>query len=74
MSRREAARIVDANLNRCREGLRCAEEYARFALGDRGAAAALRVLNQRLLFRGYGHIVHHHLILAPLPKREFHAR
>jgi thiamine-phosphate pyrophosphorylase len=48
VSRREAARIVDANLNRCREGLRCAEEYARFALGDRGAAAALRALRRDL--------------------------
>ena len=46
MSRDSAARIVDANLNRCREGLRAAEEYARFALGDRGQANALRELRQ----------------------------
>ncbi|HOX07796.1 MAG TPA: thiamine phosphate synthase [Planctomycetota bacterium] len=43
-----AARIVDANLNRAREGLRVAEEYARFALSDRGQAAALRALRRDL--------------------------
>ncbi len=48
MSRPEAARIVDANLNRCREGLRCAEEYARFVLADRGSAGALRALRRAL--------------------------
>ncbi len=48
MSRDSAARIVDANLNRAREGLRSAEEYARFALSDRGQAAALRALRRDL--------------------------
>jgi thiamine-phosphate pyrophosphorylase len=44
MSRREAAQIVDVNADRCREGLRCAEEYARFVLGDRALAGALHAL------------------------------
>ena len=48
MSSDNAARIVDANLNRAREGLRSAEEYARFALSDRGQAAALRALRRDL--------------------------
>ncbi len=48
MSRAAARRIVDANLNRCREGLRAAEEYARFALADRGSAGALRGLRRDL--------------------------
>jgi thiamine-phosphate pyrophosphorylase len=46
--RHGAARIVDANLNRCREGLRCAEEYARFVLCDRGRAGALRAIRHDL--------------------------
>jgi len=55
MSRCDAARIVDANADRCREGLRCAEEYARFALGDRALAGALRgILCQRLVPRADG--------------------
>ncbi len=49
MSRTAAARIVDANLNRCREGLRTAEEYARFVLGDRGQAGAIRALRHDLV-------------------------
>jgi thiamine-phosphate pyrophosphorylase len=48
MSRTAAARIVDANLNRCREGLRTAEEYLRFVLGDRGQAGAFRALRHDL--------------------------
>jgi len=48
VSREAAARIVDANLNRCREGLRGAEDYARFALADRAQAAALRALRHDL--------------------------
>jgi len=32
--RRELLRIVDANFNRCREGLRVCEEVARFLLDD----------------------------------------
>jgi thiamine-phosphate pyrophosphorylase len=37
-------RIIDANLNRAREGLRVLEDRARFLLGDRGAARRLRWL------------------------------
>lgn len=48
MSRRPAARIVDANLNRCREGLRCLEEYFRFALDDLGSAALVRSIRHGL--------------------------
>ena len=35
-------RIIDANLNRAREGLRTCEEYARLALGDARVAAAIK--------------------------------
>lgn len=48
MDRQSAARIVDANLNRCREGLRAAEDYARLALSDRGRTAELRALRRDL--------------------------
>ena len=46
-------RIVDANLNRVREGLRVLEDVARFVLNDRGLSGALKrsrhELNQILL-------------------------
>lgn len=35
-------RIIDANLNRSREGLRVCEEIARFALDDRGLTKELK--------------------------------
>lgn len=34
MKRRDLYRVVDANFNRCREGLRVCEEVARFLLND----------------------------------------
>ncbi len=48
MSRRPAARVVDANLNRCREGLRCVEEYFRFVLDDLGSAGLLKSIRHDL--------------------------
>ncbi|MCB9851914.1 MAG: thiamine phosphate synthase [Phycisphaerales bacterium] len=36
-------RILDANLNRAREGLRVLEEYARFALNDAVASEAIKI-------------------------------
>ncbi len=41
-------RILDANLNRAREGLRVVEEYARFALDDAGLTARLKSLRHEL--------------------------
>ncbi|MBI5863945.1 MAG: thiamine phosphate synthase [Planctomycetes bacterium] len=38
----DVMRILDANLNRLRESLRTVEEYARFVLDDREAAAAAK--------------------------------
>ena len=35
-------RIIDANLNRAREGLRVCEDISRFALGDKTATRALK--------------------------------
>lgn len=35
-------RILDANLNRAREGLRVLEEFARFVLNDPGASSAIK--------------------------------
>jgi len=37
-------RIIDANLNRTREGLRVCEDIVRFALRDKNAAKALKTL------------------------------
>lgn len=39
-----ALRILDANLNRAREGLRTAEEYARLGLGDTVLTARLKAI------------------------------
>lgn len=41
-------RILDANANRAREGLRTAEDYIRFILGDVQHAERLRLLRQAL--------------------------
>lgn len=41
-------RIIDANLNRAREGLRTAEEYARLVLNDARAAQALKDVRREL--------------------------
>ena len=40
--------MLDANLNRCREGLRTAEDVARFALDDAALTRELRGLRQEL--------------------------
>jgi thiamine-phosphate pyrophosphorylase len=41
-------RIIDANLNRAREGLRTCEEYARLALGDAHVASAIKEARRAL--------------------------
>lgn len=41
-------RIIDANLNRAREGLRTAEEYARLVLEDASAAQALKSVRKKV--------------------------
>jgi len=43
------ARIIDANANRAREGLRVLEEAARFALDDAGLAGRLKDLRHELV-------------------------
>lgn len=43
-----ALRILDANMNRAREALRVVEDYARFALDDRAAAAAAKDMRHAL--------------------------
>ena len=42
MRDKAAYRILDANFNRCREGLRVCEEIARFVLEDRSLTAGLK--------------------------------
>ena len=37
-------RIIDANLNRAREGLRVCEDIARFSLQNKGAAKTLKTI------------------------------
>lgn len=44
---RELYRILDVNINRLREGLRVAEDVARFAAGDAALAGALKALRHR---------------------------
>lgn len=41
-------RIIDANINRAKEGLRVCEEVARFVLNDRGLTAGLKSLRHRM--------------------------
>ncbi len=55
---RSAARIIDANANRAREGLRVLEDIARFALDDADLCA--RAKSARHALRG-------HLAVLPLP-------
>lgn len=52
----EVLRILDANLNRAREGLRTAEEYARFILHDSAAQQSLKAVRRKLeeLIRALG--------------------
>lgn len=45
-------RILDANLNRAREGLRVLEDIARFVLDDRKTCARLKDLRHRLVLDG----------------------
>ncbi|MGQ9711882.1 MAG: thiamine phosphate synthase [Desulfotomaculales bacterium] len=45
---RKLYRILDVNLNRAREGLRVAEDIARFTAGDAELAGALKALRHRL--------------------------
>lgn len=45
---REVYRVVDANLNRAREGLRVLEEIARFVLNDTDLTSRLKELRHRL--------------------------
>lgn len=39
---RKLLRIIDANLNRTREGLRACEDIARFTMGDKGISMSLK--------------------------------
>lgn len=43
-----AYRILDANFNRAREGLRVMEDYARFALNDSPTCASIKSIRHRL--------------------------
>ena len=45
---RTAARVVDANLNRAREGLRVVEDYCRFVRDDRDGTERVKELRHRL--------------------------
>ncbi|MCL6638508.1 MAG: thiamine-phosphate pyrophosphorylase [Firmicutes bacterium] len=45
---RELYRVMDANLNRAREGLRVLEEIARFVLEDAGLTARIKDLRHKL--------------------------
>ena len=46
--RAEAARAIDANLNRARESLRVLDDYARFVRNDRTLTAVIKSLRHRL--------------------------
>jgi len=46
--KKDLFRIIDANLNRSREGLRVCEEIARFALEDEGLTSGFKDLRHRI--------------------------
>lgn len=48
MTRRQILRILDANFNRSREGLRVCEEIARFALEDKRLTVAIKKVRHDL--------------------------
>lgn len=48
VSKKYIYRIIDANLNRSKEGLRVCEEVARFALNDKKLTLSLRQLRYQL--------------------------
>lgn len=52
--RSDAARIVDASLNRAREALRVLDDYARFVRNDATMTAAVKTLRHRLADLGSG--------------------
>ena len=41
-------RVIDANLNRLREGIRVCEEYFRFIVEDNGLAKKLKLIRQKV--------------------------
>ena len=46
--KKDLLRIIDANLNRSREGLRVCEEIARFVLEDKRLTGEFRILRHRI--------------------------
>lgn len=48
MNRGRLLRILDANLNRSREGLRVCEEITRFVLNDKSSTARLKAIRHRI--------------------------
>lgn len=48
MTRSQILRILDANFNRTREGLRVCEEIARFCLNDKALTAALKKVRHQV--------------------------
>jgi thiamine-phosphate pyrophosphorylase len=45
---KQAGRVIDANLNRCREGLRVLDDYCRFVLDDRTLTEHVKSLRHRI--------------------------
>ena len=44
----QAGRVIDANLNRCREGLRVLDDFCRFVLDDRTLSEQVKSLRHRI--------------------------
>lgn len=68
-------RIIDANINRAKEGLRVCEEVARFSLGNRSFTAGLKKLRHALdvaikqLPAGYSDLLSHRNIRLDVGSR-----
>lgn len=60
-------RILDASANRCREGLRVVEEYARFYRNDAQVTALLKSLRHRLVATLNGFRLEKHLYCRDTP-------
>lgn len=50
MEKQKIFRIIDANLNRSREGLRVCEDITRFLLNDKEASRKLKLIRQSIFY------------------------
>lgn len=55
---KENLRLLDANLNRLREGLRVIEDIQRYIFNDKSTASQLKELRHKVRFTNYNELLH----------------